>query len=150
MTRELDHAIRILDYGHAADAWEKRMPEETRVWVQAFADGLNAYQDRMTVPPPEFKLLGIKPEPYTFRDILVGSRFVEPTSPGSTIFRCWPAAANPVFATLWNRTLETGEVPTPTSRPDRSRGRVARSVAGTRRVRAATPRSCRRVVQRRR
>ena len=73
LARDLDHAIRILDYGHAADAWEKRMPEETRVWVQAFVDGLNTYQDRGRRRPPEFALLGIEPEPFTFRDILVGS-----------------------------------------------------------------------------
>ena len=57
LARDLDHAIRILDYGRAADEWQKRMPEETRAWVQAFVDGLNTYQERAPRRPPEFALL---------------------------------------------------------------------------------------------
>jgi len=124
MTRDVDHAIRILDYGHAVDAWEKRMPENTKVWVQAFADGLNAYQDRMTVPPPEFKLLGIQPEPYTFRDILVGCRFAGTDFTWLNYFPLLARRGQPGFATLWNRTLETGEVPTSTARPDVPEGEL--------------------------
>jgi penicillin amidase len=122
LARDLDHAIRILDYGHAADAWEKRMPEETRAWVQAFVDGLNAYQERATRRPPEFALLGIEPEPFTFRDVLVGSRFAGTDFNWLTYFPLLARRAEPGFATLWNRTLEIGEPPTANTRPDAPEG----------------------------
>lgn len=116
--RDIDHAIRILDYGHAADEWERRMPDETRAWVQAFVDGLNAYQDRATQLPPEFKLMGIRPEPFTFRDILVGSRFAGTDFTWLTYFPLLERRGLPGFDKLWNRTLESGETPTSSSRPD--------------------------------
>ncbi|NJO55386.1 MAG: penicillin acylase family protein [Rhodospirillales bacterium] len=68
---KIDHLIRILDYGRAADELEQRMPQETRDWVQGYVDGLNAQQDYLQTinrQPPELGVLGIKPEPYTFRD----------------------------------------------------------------------------------
>lgn len=116
--RDIDHAIRILDYGHVADEWERRMPEETRAWVQAFVDGLNAYQERAPRLPPEFKLMGMRPEPFTFRDILVGSRFGGTDFTWLTYFPLLERRGLPGFATLWNRTLESGETPTSSSRPD--------------------------------
>jgi penicillin amidase len=118
LARELDHAIRILDYGHAATEWERRMPEETRAWVQAFVDGLNAYQDRMPRLPPEFRLLGMRPEVFTFRDVLVGSRFAGTDFTWLNYFPLLERRGQPGFAKLWNRTLETGETPTSSSRPD--------------------------------
>lgn len=118
LARDLDHAIRILDYGHAAAEWERRMPEETRAWVQAFVDGLNAYQDRLPRLPPEFRLMGMQPEPFTFRDILVGSRFAGTDFTWLNYFPLLERRGQPGFAKLWNRTLETGETPTSSSRPD--------------------------------
>lgn len=118
LARDIDHAIRILDYGHAADEWERRMPEETKAWVQAFVDGLNAYQDRTPQLPPEFKLMGMRPETFTFRDILVGSRFAGTDFTWLNYFPLLERRGKPGFATLWNRTLETGETPTSSHRPD--------------------------------
>ena len=117
LARDLDHAIRILDYGRAADELEKRMPEETRAWVQAFVDGLNTYQERARRRPPEFALLGIEPEPFTFRDLLVGSRFAGTDFTWLTYFPLLAERGRPGFATLWNRTLEAGEPPTASTRP---------------------------------
>ena len=118
LARDLDHAIRILDFGHAAAEWERRMPEETRAWVQAFVDGLNAYQDRLPRLPPEFRLMGMQPETFTFRDILVGSRFAGTDFTWLNYFPLLERRGRPGFAKLWNRTLETGETPTSSSRPD--------------------------------
>lgn len=129
-TRDLDHAIRILDYGRAADAWEERMPEETKAWVQAFVDGMNCYQERMTQLPPEFALLGIEPEPYTFRDILVGSRFAGTDFTWLNYFPLLERRGKPGFAQLWNRTRETGEVPTTSGRPDVPEAKLERLLRG--------------------
>jgi len=131
VARDLDHAIRILDYGHAAEEWERRMPAETHAWVQGFADGLNAYQERTTTLPPEFALLGLKPETYTFRDILVGSRFAGTDFTWLNYFPLLERRGQPGFATLWNRTLETGEAPTSSARPDAPEGEFQDLLLGT-------------------
>lgn len=131
IARDLDHAIRILDYGYAAEAWERKMPEETRAWVQAFADGLNCYQERTTRRPPEFKLLGLVPETYTFLDILVGSRFAGTDYNWLTYFPLLERRGRLEYPMLWNRTLETGEPPTASSRPDQPAGELEDLLLGT-------------------
>ncbi|MGZ8322300.1 MAG: penicillin acylase family protein [Rhodoplanes sp.] len=118
--RDLDHAIRIIDFGYAAEEIERRLPEETRVWAQAFVDGINLYHERAPRHPPEFALLGIRPEPYTRRDILVGARFAGTDSTWLTYFPLLARRGKPGFARLWNRTLEAGELPMPSGRPDDS------------------------------
>jgi penicillin amidase len=71
---DIDHALRALDFGGGAQAQEYAMPEESRVWVQSFVDGLNCYHALQPRLPPEFALLGLKPEPYTVRDALTIGR----------------------------------------------------------------------------
>lgn len=122
---KIDHLIRILDYGRAADELERRMPEATRTWVQGYVDGLNAQQAHMQAIdswPPEFGVLGMKPEPYTFRDILVGARFGGTDFTWLTYFPLLAARGEPGFTDLWNRTLAAGELPTSSTRPHEAQG----------------------------
>ena len=44
--REVDRALRIVDFGHAAPEMERRLPPETWDWIQAYCDGLNHYRSR--------------------------------------------------------------------------------------------------------
>lgn len=115
--RRLDHAIRILDYGHAVEAIERRLPPDTRAWLEGYVDGLNTYQARQRRWPPEFAALNLKPEPFTVRDILVGSRFAGTDYTWLTYFSLMQHRGRPGFADLWNRTLAVGEVPTSAQRP---------------------------------
>ena len=122
LARDLDHAIRILDYGHAADAWEKRMPEETRAWVQAFVDGLNAYQERATAPAAGVRSArhrtgAVHLPRYSGRLALRRHRLQL-----AHLLPAAGAAREAGFATLWNRTLEIGEPPTASTRPDAPEG----------------------------
>ncbi|QNT68682.1 penicillin acylase family protein [Defluviicoccus vanus] len=131
---KFDHLIRILDYGRAADELERKMPESTRTWVQGYVDGLNAQQAHMQAInrwPPEFGVLGIKPEPYVFRDILVGARFGGTDFTWLTYFPLLAARGQPGFAELWNRTLEAGELPTASTRPHEAQGEFEDLLLGT-------------------
>lgn len=131
---KIDHMIRILDYGRAADELDRRMPAETRAWVQGYVDGLNAQQDHMRHLnrwPPEFSVLGIKPEPYTFRDILVGARFGGTDFTWLTYFPLLAARGQPGFAELWNRTLAAGELPTASTHPHEAQGELEDLLLGS-------------------
>lgn len=116
--KKLDHALRILDYGYAAEAIERSLPDTTRAWIDRFLDGMNHYQMNGAEPPPEYGLLGITPRPYTIRDAIVGGRLAATDFTWLTFMSLLPRRHKPGFARLWNRTLETGENPIPGTHPD--------------------------------
>lgn len=132
--RDLDHAIRIIDFGYAVEEMERRLPEETREWAQAFVDGMNHYQERAPRNPPEFALLGLRPEPYTRRDILVGARFAGADTTWLTYFPLLARRGKPGFARLWNRTLEAGEPPMPSGRSDKPEGELEKVILNSGRL----------------
>jgi penicillin amidase len=129
--RNLDHAIRILDYGQAADALDSRLPPQTRHWIEGYVDGLNAYHRHLRRLPPEFAVLGMEPEPYTFRDILVGSRFAATDFTWLTYFPILAERGKPGFRELWNRTLAAGDLPTVSVNPHEDRGEFEDLLLGT-------------------
>lgn len=69
----LDHALRALGLGRAAPAIERRLPPETRAWLDAFVAGLNHHQ-AVAKPPPEARLLGLTAEAWTVGDVLAIGR----------------------------------------------------------------------------
>jgi penicillin amidase len=108
MANDLDHALRILDFGHAAEDVLRNMPEESRAFLQAFVDGLNHQQKTARRQPPEFALLGIKPEPYTARDLLAIGRLAGTDVNWIGYVGLLAERAKPEFSTVWNRTLQAG------------------------------------------
>jgi penicillin amidase len=95
---------------------------------------VNAYQDRQTVLPPEFAVLGMQPERYEFRDILVGSRFAATDFTWLTYFPLLAERGRPGFRELWNRTLETGELPTVSGHPHDAQGEFEDLLLGSGRI----------------
>ena len=72
---DIDHALRIVNFGRAAAAIEAELPAETRQWIERFVAGINFYQQQ-TAPPLDYRLLGIEPEPWTVADVLTVGRLV--------------------------------------------------------------------------
>lgn len=70
---DMDHLIRLLDFGRAAPEIWDRMPPASREWVEGFVAGLNCVQSQRKRGVDE-KFLGIQPEPYTPLDILLFGR----------------------------------------------------------------------------
>ena len=59
-----DTWMRTLDlYGSARSAWSA-LSADAQASLQAYADGVNAYLAQKRTLPPEFLLLGVKPEPW--------------------------------------------------------------------------------------
>lgn len=74
LTEDIDTALRMLDFGHAADAVVAAMPARSRALMNAFVAGMNFYQDQADREPPEFGLLGIDPEPWSMADLITIGR----------------------------------------------------------------------------
>lgn len=106
---DIDHALRILDFGHAAEEIEANMPDETRRWVQAFVDGLNHYQEQRSEDPPEYGLGGLEDEPWTVRDVLRIGRLAGADVNWLVYFSLLEERGDPEFQQLWQRALEAGQ-----------------------------------------
>jgi penicillin G amidase len=105
---KLDHTLRIIDFPAASEAVIARMPGTTRDWMQRFVDGLNWYQDHAGPVPFEFRLLGMRREPWAIRDLLAIGRVA-----GADVN--WPAYFSLIghrgahgWPALWRRALRTG------------------------------------------
>lgn len=66
--RETDIRQRRLGFGRAAKAIVARLPREQRTFLDAYADGVNAYLAEMRTPPFEFLLLGYRPDRWEAED----------------------------------------------------------------------------------
>jgi len=104
---EIDHALRILDFGRAAPAIRAAWPEETRRLMAAYVAGLN--HAVMNGPaPPEFALLGLTREPFTEDDLLAIGRLAGTDVNWLGYFALLPERGSPGFARLWQRTVAAG------------------------------------------
>ncbi|MEM9372142.1 MAG: penicillin acylase family protein [Planctomycetota bacterium] len=74
-TIKIDEAIRAIDLDRAVEEIERDLPERTRVWIEAYVKGVNAYRERLRRRPADAAVLGIEfKEPWTVRDVLVFGR----------------------------------------------------------------------------
>ena len=75
-TIEIDAAIRAFDFGRASDDIYSRMPAHSREWLDRFAEGVNAYADRLGPDewPHEFAVGAIDWEPWRPTDSLLIGR----------------------------------------------------------------------------
>jgi penicillin G amidase len=106
---EVDKALRIVDVGRAVPEMERRMPEETRAWVQAYVDGLNHYWSRVPQRAPEFRLLARGHEPWTVRDVLTVGRMLGADFAWLTYVSLLKRRGKEGFGELWRRVREVGE-----------------------------------------
>ena len=91
---EIDHALRILDFGRAAPAISAAWPPETRAFVQAFVAGLN--HARRATAPRAARIRPARPDARALHARTTCWRSAgwrAPTSTGSPISRCCRRAA---------------------------------------------------------
>ncbi len=105
--RDIDHALRILDFGRAAPEIERGWPPGTRAFVGSFLAGLNHALLRGP-RPPEFGLLGLRREPLTTADLLAIGRLAGTDINWLAYFSLLAERGTPGFARRWQRTLEAG------------------------------------------
>ena len=110
-TRDIDHALRILDYGRAAPQVVAAWPETTRSWMAAFVAGLNHYQAHARRQPPEYGLLGIDPEPWTAEDLVTIGRLAGTDVTWLAYASLLPQRNQPGWEEAWRRALQAGGLP---------------------------------------
>jgi penicillin amidase len=107
LATDIDHALRILDFGRAAPAIEAAWPAETREFVGRFVEGLN-HAVLHGPRPREYGLLGLRPEPFTTADILAIGRLAGADINWLSYFSLLAERGTPGFARRWQRVLEAG------------------------------------------
>lgn len=107
LATDIDHALRILDFGRAGPAVEAAWPAETRAFVDAFLAGLN--QVVMRGPrPPEARLLGLEREPITAQDMLAVGRLAGTDINWLLLFGLLGERGQPGYEARWRRLREAG------------------------------------------
>lgn len=71
---EVDQLLRTIDFDRAVNAIERRLPEETRTWLQRYVDGINAWREGCDDDPPEWAALGFDDEAWTIDDVIRNGR----------------------------------------------------------------------------
>lgn len=117
LAADIDHGLRILDFGKAAAETEAQMTPEARRWVERFVEGINLYQDRLEVLPYEYAALGLKREPWTVRDVLTFGRLSGTDVTWLVWFRLLPLRQRDDWPALWTRLVEAGDRSTPSFVP---------------------------------
>jgi penicillin amidase len=107
LATDIDHALRILDFGKSGPAVEAAWPPETRAFVTAFLAGLN--QVVMHGPrPPEAGLLGLAREPITAQDMLAVGRVAGTDINWLVLFSLLAERGTPAYEERWRRLREAG------------------------------------------
>lgn len=104
---DMDHLIRLLDFGRAAPEIWVRMPAHSREWVEGFVQGLNCVQAQRGRGVDE-KFLGIQPEPYTPMDILLFGRLAGADVNWPIYFSLIEHRLSGDFIEWWNRLRRVG------------------------------------------
>jgi penicillin amidase len=71
---ELDRALRLMRFDAAVPDMLAMLPEATWRWADGFIAGVNHHIANAREAPYEFGLLGLAPEPWTLRDLLLVGR----------------------------------------------------------------------------
>ncbi len=122
---DIDHGLRVLDFGRAVPEIEAALPPATRAWLAAFVRGINHYQQAMPRRPHEFGVLGLEPEPWRVADILTIGRLA-----GSDVN--WLVWANLLrlrarddWPEIWARLVENGGDSVPSFASENTRAGLA-------------------------
>ena len=130
LATDIDHGLRIIDFGRAAAAIEAALPDETRVWLSRFAAGVNHYQANMAEPPYEFAVLGLDREPWTVADILTCGRLAGTDVNWLVWFNLLRLRDRPDWPELWARLVENGSDSLTSFVPDGELARLGALLGG--------------------
>ena len=109
----LDHALRLLDPARAVPAIEEALPEASRDWVGGFVAGINHHLAYAAEPPLEFRLLGIRPEPWTIADVLGIARLAAADINWLLWMRLLRVPRGRDWPQIWARLIEDATAPLP-------------------------------------
>ncbi len=127
---DIDHALRILDFGRAAAEIEAALPDDTRAWLEAFVAGINHYLANVEDLPPEFSLLALEREPWTVSDVLTCGRLAGTDVNWLVWFGALALRGRPDWPDIWARLVETGSASMPSFGGGAETARLAAFLGG--------------------
>lgn len=74
MLVDVDHSLRIVDFGKSAEDIWAQLPSPTRTWLERYVEGINYYRSQATQLSPELAVMGIRSTPWTVADVLTVGR----------------------------------------------------------------------------
>ena len=113
LAADIDHGLRILDFGRSIADVEVGLPPETRVWLERFVQGVNHYQAHARDLPYEYSALGLAREPFTVSDVLTLGRLAGTDVTWLVWFNLLRLHDRPDWPQLWARLVKGGNQPGP-------------------------------------
>ena len=98
---DLDHTIRILNLQKNLDQRISNLPKESREFLEAYLEGINAYIESADQLPWEFHLLGWEVEKWTLKDLLIMGRLVAFDLTLGFYYQYLQVEKNPEFQKRW-------------------------------------------------
>ncbi len=105
---DIDHSLRILNFGRAAPTIEASLPATTKHWLEAYVDGINHYQVNVETLPHEYTALGIPREPWKVRDVLTIGRLAASDVNWFVWFQLLKLRSHEDWPQVWARLLGEG------------------------------------------
>ena len=105
---DIDHGLRILDFGRATAEMEAGLPPETRAWLEGFVAGINHYQENVAELPVEFAVMGLEREPWSVGDILTIGRLAGSDVNWLVWFNLLQLRTRDDWPEIWARLVENG------------------------------------------
>jgi penicillin amidase len=110
---DFDHAIRIIDYGRAAQGIRDALPSDTRQWLERYAEGINFYVANADETSLELSVLGIQAEPWKIEDIITVGRLSATDVNWLYWFFSLRMHQEPAWPEVWDRLKSYGRASLP-------------------------------------
>ncbi|WP_417519975.1 penicillin acylase family protein [Minwuia sp.] len=105
LAADIDETIRLIGYYRGAEEAYDRLPDATRLWIDRFAEGVNAYIGRIEELPHEYRLFGFAPEPWTAIDIMAFGRLAGSDVNWLTSIGMLSLTARPDWQDIWQEAM---------------------------------------------
>ena len=105
---DIDHCLRILNFGKASKDIYENMPNRTKVWLKSFVDGLNDFQSQLYELPPLYKSLGLNKEKWKVEDIITIGRLAGADVNWINWFKLLKLYKREDWNWIWKETLQAG------------------------------------------
>lgn len=113
LATDIDHGLRILNFGKAVNTIAASLSAETRVWLQRFVDGINHYQRNAKTLPLEYTVLGFDREKWTMKDVLTFGRLAGTDVNWLVWFSALKLRKRADWPRLWARLVRDGAASIP-------------------------------------
>lgn len=115
--RDVEHALRILDFGKTSAEVYAAMPNRSKAFLDSFVAGINFYQQNVEQLPHEYALLGIGRESWRPEELLTLSRLASVDVSWLTWFRLIGLRDRPDWPEIWAQALAHGTASIPSFPP---------------------------------